>query len=224
MCTHGCCCSVAKSCLTLCNPMDRSKPGSPSPSLGVCPSLCLLNRCCNPTISSSASFSFCLQSSISVYLYLPSDIRKHACLPLFKEEGMLQMPSVTILRTWFLTSCPFLSALSVSPFLQNLSLWTCGHVDGSALLKKKYVLPSPILSNNLASDSLTAKHHKRVIYSHCFQFFTSDSFSNSLHYGFSSHYSNAKDCDKVSNTRMPYNLTYETQPLTFPFLAIFSFL
>ena len=122
MCTHGCCCSVAKSCLTLCNPMDRSKPGSPSPSLGVCPSLCLLNRCCNPTISSSASFSFCLQSSISVYLYLPSDIRKHACLPLFKEEGMLQMPSVTILRTWFLTSCPFLSALSVSPFLQNLSL------------------------------------------------------------------------------------------------------
>lgn len=89
---------------------------------------------------------------------------------------------------------------------------------------KKYVLPSPILSNNLASDSLTAKHCKRVIYSRCFQFFTSDSFSNSLHYGFSSHYSKAKDCDKVSNTRMPYNLTYVTQPLTFPFLAIFAFL
>ena len=149
--THCCCCSVTKSCLTLCNPVDCSKTASPSPSLRLCPSLCLLNRCCNPTISSSASFfSFCLQSSINVYLYLPSDIRKYVCLPLFKEEGMLQMPSVTILKTWFLTSCPFLSALSVSPFSQNLSLWTCGHVDGSALLKKD-ILSSPILSSNLAS-------------------------------------------------------------------------
>ena len=124
------------------------------------------------------------------------------------------------LKIWFLTSCSFLSALSVSPFLQNLSRWTCGHVDGSALLKKD-VLPSPILSSNLASDSLTTKHPKRV---HCFQFFTSDSFSNSLHYGFSSHFSTVKDCDKVSNTRMPYNLTHIPQPLTPPFLAIFSFL
>ena len=129
----------------------------------------------------------------------------------------------TILKTWFLTSCTFLSALSVSPFLKNLSRWTCEHVDGSALLKKD-ALPSPILSSNLASDSLTAKHPKRVIYSHCFQFFTSDSFSNSLHHGFSSHYSTAKDCDKVSNTQMPYNLTYVPQPLTFAFLAIFSVL
>ena len=28
-CTQGCCCLVAKSCLTLCNPMDCSLPGSP---------------------------------------------------------------------------------------------------------------------------------------------------------------------------------------------------
>ena len=219
--THCCCSSVTKSCLSLCNPMDHSKTSSPSPSVGVCPSLCPLNRCCNPTISSSASFfSFCLQSSINVYLYLPSDIRKHVYLPLFKEEGMLQMPSVTIFKdlvSHFMFF--FICFISFSLFTESfpVNMWTC---DGSALLKKD-VLPSPILSSNLASDSLTAKHPKRV---HCFQFFTSDSFSNCLHYGFSSHFSTAKDCDKVSNTRMPYNLTHIPQPLTLPFLAIFSFL
>ena len=94
----------------------------------------------------------------------------------------------------------FISFISFSLFTESfpVNMWTCWWI---CPLKKKYVLPSPILSNNLASDSLTAKHRKSVIYSHCFQFFTSDSFSNSLHYGLSSHYSKAKDCDKVSNTR-----------------------
>ena len=58
-----CWCSVAKLCLTLCDPMDCSTPGFRvlSPSLGVCPSP--LNQWCHPTISSSvALFSFCLQS------------------------------------------------------------------------------------------------------------------------------------------------------------------
>ena len=59
------CCSVAKSCLTLCDPMDCSMPGLPvrSPSPRFCPSSCPLNRWCYPTILSSATlFSFCLQS------------------------------------------------------------------------------------------------------------------------------------------------------------------
>ena len=57
-----CCCSVAKSCPILCNPMDYSTPGFPLLH-------CLLEfaqthiRWCYLTISSSAAlFFFCLQS------------------------------------------------------------------------------------------------------------------------------------------------------------------
>ena len=59
------CCSVAKSCPTLCDPMDYSMPRlpCPSPSPWVCPSLCPLHWWCHPTISSSVTlFSFWLQS------------------------------------------------------------------------------------------------------------------------------------------------------------------
>ena len=53
-----CCCSVAKSCPTLCDPMDCSTPGLPVP--GVCPSSCPLNWWCYPATSSSvAHFSSC---------------------------------------------------------------------------------------------------------------------------------------------------------------------
>ena len=50
-----CCCSVAMSCLTLCNPMDWSMPDFPCPSMssGVCSNSCPLNQWCHPTISSS---------------------------------------------------------------------------------------------------------------------------------------------------------------------------
>ena len=58
-----CCCSVAKLCLTLCNPMDYSMPGySPPLSPRVCSNSCPLSQRCYLTISSSAAlFSFCLQ-------------------------------------------------------------------------------------------------------------------------------------------------------------------
>ena len=59
-----CCCSVAKSCRTLCYPMDWSTPGRPIPHhLQVYSDSCPLNQWFHPTISSSATFfSFCLQS------------------------------------------------------------------------------------------------------------------------------------------------------------------
>ena len=61
-----CCCSVAQSYLTLCNPMDCSSPGSiPCPSLSprVCWNSYLLSQWCHPTISSSVvPISSCLQS------------------------------------------------------------------------------------------------------------------------------------------------------------------
>ena len=59
-----CCFLVTKLCLTLCDPVDCSMPGSTCPSLSprVCSTSCPLSRWCSLTISSSATFSFCLQS------------------------------------------------------------------------------------------------------------------------------------------------------------------
>ena len=59
-----CCCSVAKSCLTLWDPMDCSTPGSSVlRHLPVCSNSFLLIYWCHPTISSSVThFSFCSQS------------------------------------------------------------------------------------------------------------------------------------------------------------------
>ena len=60
-------CSVAQSCLTLCDPMDCSTPGSPvlpSPSPGVCSNSCPLSLWCHPAILFSVIpfSSCCLQS------------------------------------------------------------------------------------------------------------------------------------------------------------------
>ena len=59
-----CCCSVAKSCLTFCDPVDISTPGSSVlQSPGVCSNFCALNWWSYLSISSSAiPFSFCLKS------------------------------------------------------------------------------------------------------------------------------------------------------------------
>ena len=61
-----CCCSVAKSYPTLCDPINSSTTGSSGPhylSPGVCPSLCALSQWCHPTVLSSvATFSSCPQS------------------------------------------------------------------------------------------------------------------------------------------------------------------
>ena len=60
--TLSCYCSVAKSCLTLCSPMNCNTP-RPSLSPGVCSNSCLLSQWCHPTISSSVvPFSSCPQS------------------------------------------------------------------------------------------------------------------------------------------------------------------
>ena len=58
---HACCCSVTKSGLTLCDPVDC---GTLCPSLSprVCSDSCPLSRWCYLTISSSAAPFFCLQS------------------------------------------------------------------------------------------------------------------------------------------------------------------
>ena len=55
--------SVAQSCLTLCNPMNRSTPGLPvHHQRQVCSNSCPLSQWCHPSISSSVvPFSSCLQ-------------------------------------------------------------------------------------------------------------------------------------------------------------------
>ena len=51
-----CCYSVAKSCPTLCDPMDCSTPGLPV----LCSNSCALSQCCHSTILSSVGpFSSC---------------------------------------------------------------------------------------------------------------------------------------------------------------------
>ena len=59
------CCSVAKLCLTICDPMDCSKPRLPcsSPSPGVCSNLSQLSWWCHQITSFSVTtFSSCPQS------------------------------------------------------------------------------------------------------------------------------------------------------------------
>ena len=62
---NPCCCSIAKGCLTLCDPIDCSTPGFPAFKLSpkVCSNSCPLSWWWHPTISSSVtSFSSCPQS------------------------------------------------------------------------------------------------------------------------------------------------------------------
>ena len=59
------CCSVTKSCPTICDPHELQHSRIPCPSLspGVCSNSCPSNQWCHPTISSSViPFSSCLQS------------------------------------------------------------------------------------------------------------------------------------------------------------------
>ena len=63
--TLDCCCSVAQSCLTLCNPIDWSTPGFPVLHYlpGFAQTHVQLSQWCHPTISSSvAPFSSYRQS------------------------------------------------------------------------------------------------------------------------------------------------------------------
>ena len=72
-----CCCSVAQSCPTLCDPMDCSTPDFPCPSPypRICSNLCPLSRWCHPIISSSVvPFSSGLQSFPTSTSFLMSQL------------------------------------------------------------------------------------------------------------------------------------------------------
>ena len=52
------CCSVPQSCLAVCDPMDCSTPGCPSPSSAACSNSCPLSWWCHPTIIHSFQWIF----------------------------------------------------------------------------------------------------------------------------------------------------------------------
>ena len=139
-----CCCSVAQSYLTLCNPMDCSLPGSipcPSPSPRVCWNSYLLSQWCHPTISSSiVPFSFYLQSfpasgssfpmsqlfsagdqaigaSVSASI-LPVNI--HGLLPL-ALTGLISLPSKGLSRVFSSTRVWRHQCFHAQPFLLSSS-------------------------------------------------------------------------------------------------------
>ena len=64
-----CCCSVTKSCPTLCDQgLQHTKPLCPSPSPRVFPSSCSLNWWCHPTISSLSPSFPSTEGKMSKYL------------------------------------------------------------------------------------------------------------------------------------------------------------
>ena len=85
------CCSVAQSCLTLCDPMDGSTPGFlPSLSPGVCSNSCPLSRRCHPTSSPLRVFSKFFQW-LSSCLLLCSSLAPHGLLPV-PSPGVTKAP------------------------------------------------------------------------------------------------------------------------------------
>ena len=69
------CFSVAKSCPTLCDPMDCSKPSFPVLHyLPVCSNSCPLSQWSHPTISSSVIPFSCLQSFLASGSFLMSQL------------------------------------------------------------------------------------------------------------------------------------------------------
>ena len=95
-----CHCSVAKSCPTLCNPMHCSTPGL-LVFAQVCPSSCVLNQWCHPTISSSVTlFSFCLQSFSESINVFSSELALPIRWPKYWSFSLCISPSVSI-QGWF---------------------------------------------------------------------------------------------------------------------------
>ena len=86
---YGSCCSVIQLCLTLCNPMDCSTPGFPSPSPGVCSDSCTLTQWCHPTIS-SFPFAFNLSQHQSLFQWVSSSYQVAKVLELQLQHQSLQ--------------------------------------------------------------------------------------------------------------------------------------
>ena len=119
-----CCCSVAKSCPTLCDPMGFSIPGSPSPSLspGVYSNSCPLSQWCHPNISS------CVAPSPAFNLFPASG--SFPVRELLTSGGQRIKASVKVLprniQDWFplgLTSLIALLSKGLSGVFSSTTVW-----------------------------------------------------------------------------------------------------
>ena len=91
-------------CLALCDPVDYSTPGIPSPSPGPCSNSCPLSRWCHPNISSSVvSYSSCLQSfPTSVSFPRVSSSNQLAKVLQFRHQSFQWIFRIAFLRIdWF---------------------------------------------------------------------------------------------------------------------------
>ena len=103
--------------------LQHTRPPCPSLSLQACPSSCLLNQWCHPTISSSAApFSFCLESFLALVSFPVSQ--------LFPSGGQNIGTSAPVLpmniQGWFpLGLTRFISLLSkgLSRVFSSITVW-----------------------------------------------------------------------------------------------------
>ena len=122
----SCCCSVAQSCLTLCNPMNYSKPGFPCPLPSLYPGACSnsrpLSRWCHPM---SSVLCHCLLLPPSIFRYFPKS-------QFFASGGQSIRASATasVLPTniegWFplgLTGLISLQSKGVSRVFSSITVW-----------------------------------------------------------------------------------------------------
>ena len=137
------CCSVAQSCLTLCDPMGYSIPSFPLSLLspGVCSNSCPLSWWCHPTISSSITpFSSYLQS-------LPAS-GSFSMSRLFASGGQSIGASASFLpvniQGWFplgLTGWISLQSKGLSRVFSNTTVWKHQFFGAQPLWSNSHIHP-----------------------------------------------------------------------------------
>ena len=155
-----CCWSVAKSCPTLCDPMDYTRLPCPSLSPGVWSNSCPLSQWCHPTISFSVvPFSFCFQSFPASGFFQMSQFFESGG----QSIGVSVSASVVPMNIqdwfpwgwtgWISLQSKGLSRVSSNTTVQKhqffsaqLSLWFNSHIHTWLLEKPKLWLDGPLLA------------------------------------------------------------------------------
>ena len=116
--------AVAQSCLTLCDPMNRSTPGLRlSPAPGVHPNSRPLSQWWNPTISSSVTFfSFCFQSS-------PASGSFPMCVCLCVYNFCIHLPKSEPVQSIFFPRSLVAHTVKNLSAMQETPVWSLGWED-----------------------------------------------------------------------------------------------
>ena len=122
--------SVTQQCLTLCDPMDWSRPGFPRllPTPKICSNSCASSQWCHSTISSSAvPFSSCLQSFLASGSFQMSQ--------LFASDGASASASVLPMniQNWFPLGLTGLNSLQSKGLSRVFSILLFKSINSSVL-------------------------------------------------------------------------------------------